>query len=131
VESTAQDEGFQEVKRRKKHISNVTSQTAKKLTKPVPTSGAVKLPLKAVLTRNFFTPLRTNDMDTETTGAENALPELEAPTKPGRPPAIVMTSTTNHIRLQSERVPNYTKWNSYHNKRNGGLFSHEILPGEK
>jgi hypothetical protein len=73
LESTAQDDDFQEVKRRKRHIFNDTSQTAKKSTKSVPVSTAVKLPPKAVSARNFFTPLRTNDMDTETTGAENTV----------------------------------------------------------
>jgi hypothetical protein len=72
VESTAQDDDFWEIKRHRRHISNDTSQTAKKLTKPVPTSAAVKLPPKAVLSRNFFTPFRTTDMDMEPTGAENA-----------------------------------------------------------
>jgi hypothetical protein len=41
-------------------------------------------------------------MDTETTGAENALLEQEAPRKPGRPPPIMMTYTTNLVRLQSD-----------------------------
>jgi hypothetical protein len=41
-------------------------------------------------------------MDTETTGAENTLPEKEAPRKSGRPPPIVMTSTTNLIPIQSD-----------------------------
>jgi hypothetical protein len=96
VESTAQDD-FQEVKRRKRHISNNTSQTAKNSTKPVTTSAAVKTPPKAALTRNFFSSLRTTGMDTETTDAENTVPEQEATRKPGRPPPIVMTSTTNLI----------------------------------
>jgi hypothetical protein len=48
VESTAQDDDFQEVKRRKRHICNCTPRTAYKSTKAVPTSAAV-LP-KAVLT---------------------------------------------------------------------------------
>jgi hypothetical protein len=99
VEAMAQDDDFQEAKRRKRRISNDTSQRAKKSNKPIHTSTAVKLPPKAVLTHNFFAPLRTTDRDTETTGAENALPEQEAPRKPGRPPPIVMTSTTNLIRL--------------------------------
>jgi hypothetical protein len=75
VESTAQANDFQEVKGCKRHISNNASQTAKKSTKPVPTSAGVKLPPKAVLTFNFFIPFRTTDMDMETTGAENTLPE--------------------------------------------------------
>jgi hypothetical protein len=43
VESMAQDD-FQEEKRCKRHISYDTLQTAKKSTKPVPTTAAVKLP---------------------------------------------------------------------------------------
>jgi hypothetical protein len=68
VESAAQDDDFQEVKRLKRHISDYTSQTAKKSIKLVPISAAVKLLPKVVLTCNFFAPLRTTDMDTETTG---------------------------------------------------------------
>jgi hypothetical protein len=51
---------FQEVKRSKMHISNNTLQTAKKSTKPVPTSAAFKLPPKAVLTHNFFVHSQNN-----------------------------------------------------------------------
>jgi hypothetical protein len=100
VESSAQGDGFQEVKRRKRHITNDTSQTAKKSATLVPTSAAAKVPPKAVLTRNFLLPLRTTDLDMDTTGAGNTLPEREALRKPGRPPPIVVTSTTNLIRLQ-------------------------------
>jgi hypothetical protein len=108
----------------------------RKSTKPVPTSAAVELPPKEVLTRNFFAPLRTTDMDTNTTGAEKTLPKQEAPRNPGRPPPIVMTSTTNLIRFQRDlkrprqervRVPKYTKWNPYNNKRNGGLAMKSYL----
>jgi hypothetical protein len=70
VESMAQDDDFHEVKRRKRHASNDTSQTAMKSNKPVPTSAAVRLPPKAVLTRNFSAPLRTADMNMETSGIE-------------------------------------------------------------
>jgi hypothetical protein len=122
LESTAQSDDFREVKTRKRRYSDDTSQTAKKSAISVPKSAAFKLPIEAVPTRNFFAPLGTNDMHTE----------KEAPRKSGRPPPVVVTSTTNLIRLQRRvRVAKYTKWNSYHNKRNGGLFSHEILPGEK
>jgi hypothetical protein len=97
----AQDDDIQQVKRPKKHICNNTSQTAEKLTKPVPISTAVKLPPKAVLTQ-FFAPLRTTYMYMETIGAVNALSEQEAPSKPGRLPLIMMISTTNCIQLQSD-----------------------------
>jgi hypothetical protein len=99
---SADHDDFQEVKRRKRHISNGTSQTAKKLIISAQKSAAGKLPTKTMITRKFFAPLRTNDMDTETTAAENTLPEKEAPRTSGRPPPIVMTSTTNLIRLQSD-----------------------------
>jgi hypothetical protein len=56
VESTTLDDDFQEVKRRKRHICNNSSQTAMNSTKPVPTSAAVKLLQKAVLIHNFCAP---------------------------------------------------------------------------
>jgi arabinogalactan endo-1,4-beta-galactosidase len=96
-ESTAEDDDFQEVKKCKRDNSIDTPQSAKKSTKRIRTSAAVKLPPKAVSTRNFVS-LRTTDMDTEPAGAENALPEQETPRKSGRSP-IVMTSTTNLIQL--------------------------------
>jgi hypothetical protein len=68
-ESTAQDDDFQEVKKRKRHISNDTSETAKKSTKSGPISTGVKQTPKAMPTCNFFAPLRTTDMDMETNGA--------------------------------------------------------------
>jgi hypothetical protein len=140
VKSTAQDDELQEEKRHKRHISNNSSKVAKKSTKPFPVTATIKLFPKSGLTHNFFAPLRITDMDTETPGAENTLPEQEALRKPGRSPPIVLTSTRNLIRLQSDlkdhikgeyKFKNTTKWNPYHNKRNGELFSHEILPEEK
>jgi hypothetical protein len=83
VESTAHDEGFYEMKRRKRYISNNTSQTTKMSTKLGPKSAGLKLPPKSASTRNYFAPLRTTDMDTETTGAENTPSEQEAPRKSG------------------------------------------------
>jgi hypothetical protein len=58
-----------------------TSRTTKKSNTSVPKSTAVKLPTKAVISRNFFASLRNNDMDKETTEAENTLLEKEAPRK--------------------------------------------------
>jgi hypothetical protein len=102
LESTAPDDDFQEVKRRIRHMPNDTSQTAKKSTISAPKSAAGQLPTKAVITRNFFAPLRTNDMDTEATEAENSRPENQAPRKSGRLPTVGMTSTTNLIRLKGD-----------------------------
>jgi hypothetical protein len=78
-EPTAQDDEFQEVKKCKSHNSNDNSKAAKKSTRKVPTFTDVKLPPKAVSSCNYITTLRTTDMDTETTGTENTLPEQEAP----------------------------------------------------
>lgn len=75
VESTAQDDNFQKVRRRKGYVSNNALQTAKNLTKPPSTSAVVKLPQKAVLTRKFFAPFRTTDIGTEASVAENTLLE--------------------------------------------------------
>jgi hypothetical protein len=75
----------------------------KKSTKPVPTSTTVKLPPKAVLTHNFFAPLRTTDMDTQTTGTSNILSKQEAPRKPGRPPPTMTTCTTDLIQQSDFR----------------------------
>jgi hypothetical protein len=123
----AQDD-FQEVKRRKMHISNNTMQTAKKSTKPVPKSAAVSLPPKEALTNNFFTPLRTTDMETETTGAENTLLEQEAPRKPGRLPPIMMTSTTNLIQLQSSLKEHVKGEHRFQNIQNGThIITKEIV----
>jgi hypothetical protein len=101
LESMAQDDNFQEVKRCKRHISNDTLETAKMTTESIPVTTGVKQTPKAVPTRNFFAPLRA-DMNTQTTGAENNLMEQEAPRKSGRPPSIVVTSTIILIRLQSD-----------------------------
>jgi hypothetical protein len=54
-----------------------------------------------VLIHDAFALLGTTDMDTEASGAENTLPEQEAPRILARPPPIAMTSTTNLIRPQS------------------------------
>jgi hypothetical protein len=102
LESTVHNDYFKEVKRRKRHISNNISQTAKKSIILAPKSAAGKLPTKAVITHNCFAPLTTNDMDIETTGAENILPEKEVPRKSGRPPPAVKTSTKNLILNQSD-----------------------------
>jgi hypothetical protein len=101
VESTARDVDFQEINRRKRDISNNTSQPAKKSTEPVPTSTPVKLPPKSVLTYDFFASLRTTDMNTEAAGTEDTLLKQEALRKPGRQPPIMITSMANLIRLQS------------------------------
>jgi hypothetical protein len=58
-------------------------------------------------------------MDTETTGAENTLTGQEAPGNSGRPPPIVMTSTRNLIRLQSDVKDHVKGEYEFRNTRNG------------
>jgi hypothetical protein len=58
-------------------------------------------------------------MNTENTGSENALPEQGAPRKPGRTPPIVMTSTTNIARLQSNLKEHVKGEYEFRNTRNG------------
>jgi hypothetical protein len=99
LQSAAHEDDFQELKRRKRHISNGTSQTAKKSITSAPKSAAGKLPTKTVINRNFFAPLRIDNMDTESTETEYTLQEKEAPRKTDRPPPTLMASTTNLIRL--------------------------------
>jgi hypothetical protein len=66
----AQNDDLREVKTRKRCYSDDTSHTAKKSTISVPKSAAVKLPTKAFIFHNLFAPLRTNNMNMETTRAE-------------------------------------------------------------
>jgi hypothetical protein len=63
---------------------------------------------EAVSTRNFFAPLRTADMDTEPTEAEQ-----EAPRNSGGPPA------TTPIRLQSDLKQHVKGEYDFRNTRNG------------
>jgi hypothetical protein len=119
LESTAQDDDLQEVKIYKRPISNDTSESAKKSTKSVPVSTPVEQIPKAVQTRNFFAPLKTNDMYMETKVAESTLLEQEALRKSGSPPPIVMTSTTNLIQLQSNLKEHVKGEYEFRNTQNG------------
>jgi hypothetical protein len=55
-----------------------------------------------VVTRNFFAPLRAADMDTDVSGTEVTSNEEAFPGRSGRPPPIILTSTTNLIQLQKQ-----------------------------
>jgi hypothetical protein len=57
---------------------------------------------KEVATRNFFTPLRMTEMDTDSPSTEASPREETAPGKSGRPPPTVLTTTTNLIQLQKQ-----------------------------
>jgi hypothetical protein len=66
-----QEEGFQEVLRRKCHSSNRAAPAQKKILVTA-APAAVNTTPKMVATRNFFAPLRTSSMDTETSDSEES-----------------------------------------------------------
>jgi hypothetical protein len=135
VESTTQNDNFQGVKYHKRNISNDTSDT--QTWNWINQSQHQQLAncLQKQLTYNFFTPLSTTDMDTETTRSQHALLEHMAPRKSGRLPPIAMTSATNLIQLQwlknmskKSTSSEITKWNysvtkSYLEKNNLHYFT--------
>jgi hypothetical protein len=101
-EQLTQKEGFKEVRRRKRHNTDVAARTSKKAAVQDKISDALNTLAKGVVTRNYFALLRTADMDTDTSGTESMPHEGAAPGKTGRPPPIVLTSATNLIHLQKQ-----------------------------
>jgi hypothetical protein len=95
--AATQEDGFKEARRRKRHNTNENAPTSKKAA-----FSAVDTPPKVVATRNYFAPLRASDMDTDSTNTEATPREAATPTKPGRPPPIVLTFTVNLILLQKQ-----------------------------
>jgi hypothetical protein len=120
VQQSTKDDGFQEVRRRKRQSSGESTKitkVSKKPTVPATTPAAVQLAPRDTATRNYFAPLRTADMDTDAT-AETVTPEEAAPPKTGRPPPVVLTSPTNLIQLQKQ-LKNITENFEFRNTRNG------------
>jgi hypothetical protein len=91
---TQQEDGFKEVHRRKRHCHE----------EPTPTTKKVALPASTVkvATKNFFAPLRASNMDTDAPVMVSNSTQATAPEKSGRPPPVVLTSTTNLIQLQKQ-----------------------------
>jgi hypothetical protein len=50
----------------------------------------------------MFAPFRAEGMDSDASGTEATSNEKAIPGKTGRPPPIVLTSTTNMIQLQKQ-----------------------------
>jgi hypothetical protein len=102
-QQTTQEDGFQLVRRRKRSATDETTGNSKKATVQTKTSTALNIPPKEVVTRSFFAPpLTAADMDTDGSGTEANSNEEVIPGKTGRPPTIILTSTTNLIRLQKQ-----------------------------
>jgi hypothetical protein len=85
TEKPSQEEGFQEVRRRKRHSTTKTAPTSKKAM-PTAASAAASTPQKEVATGNFFTPLRATEMDTDSASNEATSCKETPPGKTGRPP---------------------------------------------
>jgi hypothetical protein len=101
-QQTNKEDDFQEVRRRKRRITDETTGTSKKATVQTKTSTALNILPKEVATRNFFTPLKAADMGTDASDTEANSNEEAVPGKTGRPPPIILTSTTNLIQLQKQ-----------------------------
>jgi hypothetical protein len=97
---TPQDDGFQEVRRRKRHNTQEAAKTPKKAAIQSTPQPEITSP-KEVATRNFYAPMRTTEMDTDAANTEASPQEAPAP-KTGRPPPIILTSTNNLIHLQKQ-----------------------------
>jgi hypothetical protein len=102
------DEEFREQKRRKLVLSDGSSNKAKKTATaaPAPKDPRIK-PQGEVLTKKYFTHVRTTEMDVECPVVEGSTqqpdgePQQQSTSKSGRPPLIVLTSpTTNLMQLQ-------------------------------
>jgi hypothetical protein len=106
-------EEFREQRRRKRN----PSEEQKKKPKPSPSPRDPRIKSQGqVLTKNFFAPLRTPGMDVE----ETTKPEEQQPSnKSGRPPPIVLTSTTNLMQLQRKVKDIVTGNFEFRNIRNG------------
>jgi hypothetical protein len=93
----SQDDGFKEVRRRKRHNTNEVSPTSKKSA-----ADATNNNKQEVATRNFFAPLRATTMETDSSGAEATTVEEAVPGKASWKPPIILTSTTNLIQFQRQ-----------------------------
>jgi hypothetical protein len=120
VQQSTKDDGFQEVRRRKRQSSEESTKVSKKPTVPVPatTPAAVQPAPRDTATRNYFAPLRTADMDTDAT-TETVTLEEAVPSKTCRPPPIALTSTTNLIQLQKHLKNLVTENFEFRSTRNG------------
>jgi hypothetical protein len=111
--AASQEDVFNEVRRRKRHITNEDAPTSKK------TGCAAEVtPPKEVTTRNFFDPIRTTPMDADAADAQATTHEA-VPGKAGRSPPIILTAETNLIHLQKQ-LKNVVKADfEFRNTRNG------------
>jgi hypothetical protein len=110
-----QEDGFKEVRRRKRHSTDEAARTIKKAVTAA-SPAAIDTPPSVVATRNFFAPLMTTGMETD---SSNTPQEEAAPVKTGRPSPIVLTSAVNLIQMQ-RHLKNVAKGDfEFRNTKNG------------
>jgi hypothetical protein len=97
--AATQEDGFKEVRRRKQRSTDETAPISK-ISVPTTVSAAADTPPEEVLTRNFFAPLRTCHMDTDSANTKFSTSEATAPAKTGRPPPITLSYAVNLIQFQ-------------------------------
>jgi hypothetical protein len=111
-----ENEGFRQQRRRKRNRSS-EDQNANKKPSTQLENTSLTVPHKPV-TRNYYAPLRSADMDVETAGQHEISEEQqkqEPASKQGRPPPIVLTSSTNLIQLENKLKGSF----EFRNTRNG------------
>jgi hypothetical protein len=89
-------DGFREQRRRKRSNTSDDELATHKKVNPQTSTLLEKKPVE-VSTKNYYTPLRTVEMDAEDIGDSPAPEEEQQQKKTGRPPPIVLTSAINLI----------------------------------
>jgi hypothetical protein len=116
---------FWEQKRRKRTPTGEKEENATKSDTATPPQEPRTQPQGEVATTNYFAPLRTSEMDVELPVAEGSTQkpdrglQQESASKSGRPPPIVLTSTTNLIHLQRKVKGFVSDSFEFRNTRNG------------
>jgi hypothetical protein len=118
-------EEFREQRRRKRNPSDDQAKKSK-INMPTPGSRDSKpRPQGEMATKNFFSPLTTAEMEIEhapvegTSDDPNKEPQQTSASKAGRPPPIVLTSTTNLMTLQKHIKDIVTGNFEFRNTRSG------------
>jgi hypothetical protein len=92
---------FKEQRRRKRNKSSEDGLQSKPT--KMPTTAKNSEALRTVATRNFYAPLRSGDMDTQSAREDVGVTDLEgAANFTGRPPPIVLTSAVNLIKTEKD-----------------------------
>jgi hypothetical protein len=108
AEPTTQEDGFKDVRSRKRRLTGEAACTPKK----------AALPTSTVTTKNFFTPSGQSTWTLMPVTESNST-ETAATGKSGRPPPVILTSAANPIQLQKQLKGVAQQNFEFHNTRNG------------